>query len=196
MTQNNVKIAVTGGIGSGKSTVCRIIKELNYPVYSCDEIYSELLTSPAFVKRLGDEFGSDIIKNGAIQKDLLSQIVFNQGEKLKKLNSLTHPIIIEEALKKMEAHKLSFLEVPLLFENGFESLFNGVIVVLRELESRITSVIKRDNSEREKILLRIKSQFNYEKFDFSEYYVIHNNGDFNNLTTKTMEIIEKIKNLK
>lgn len=196
MMQNSIKIAVTGGIGSGKSTVCQIIKEHNYPVYSCDEIYKKIFCLPSFVNRIGEEFGDNIVKNGQIDRTALAETVFNSSEQLKKLNSIAHPIIMAEALKIMDGHKLSFLEVPLLFENGFESLFGGVIVVLRELESRIESVINRDKSERKKVLLRVKNQLNYEKFDFSEYYVIHNDGNLDFLTAQTLEIIKRIKNFK
>ncbi len=195
MTQNNIKIAITGGIGSGKSTVCQIIKSLNYPVYSCDEIYGELLTSPDFVKKLEEAFGSDIVLNGTINRVVLSQKVFNDGKQLKKLNDITHPAIMEEAFLKMRAHKLSFLEVPLLFENGFQNLFNGVIVILRDRDKRISSVIQRDHTHIEQVESRVKSQFDYENFDFSEYYVIHNNGNYDDLTKKTLETVVKIKNL-
>lgn len=196
MTQNNIRIAVTGGIGSGKSTVCRMIEELNYPVYSCDGIYSELLASPRFLKKLEEEFGSSIVRSGAVDRAALSAIVFSDNSKLNILNDITHPAIMEEAFKKMRGHRLSFLEVPLLFENGFEKLFDGVIVVLRDLNERIDAVVQRDNLENKEIENRINSQFDYQNYDFSEYYVIHNSGSLEDLKVKTNEILKKIENLK
>ncbi len=193
MTQNNIKIAITGGIGSGKSTVCQIIKEYGYPVYSCDEIYNEVLTSPQLVKKLADEFGCGIISNGIINRKTLAEAVFSDREKLKKLNALTHPEIMSLALKKMEGRALSFLEVPLLFENNFQNLFNGVIVVLRDFEARVKAASIRDGVEADEIKLRVKNQFDYDNFDFSEYNVIHNCGNLGNLRAKTVEIIKKIE---
>lgn len=192
MTQNNVKIAVTGGIGSGKSAVCEFIKKHGYLVYSCDEIYSELLTSAEFLKKIDKEFDGVLNADGSLNRSTLSNAVFNDDAALKKLNSITHPEIMSVALKKMEGSRLSFLEVPLLFENGFEALFDGVIVVLRNIEDRINSVMSRDKSDREHVQKRVNKQLDYDKFDFTKYYVIHNCENLANLEQKTVKILQKI----
>ena len=193
MTQSNFKVAVTGGIGSGKSAVCDIIRRQGYTVYSCDEIYAELLTKEDFLKRIEEEFAGVIEGDGTLNRKLLSQAVFNNEQALKKLNGITHPAIMDSALKKMEGTALSFLEVPLLFENGFEKLFDAVIVVLRDKEDRINSVMARDGISRNEAILRLNSQYNYDNSDFVEYYVIHNGGNLSNLEQKTLEILQKIK---
>ena len=192
MTQSSIKIAVTGGIGSGKSAVCEIIKKQGYPVYSCDNIYSELLNSAEFLKKIDDEFCGVLKSDGSLDRQALSEAVFNNEVELKKLNSITHPAIMSAALKKMEGEKLAFLEVPLLFENGFENLFDGVIVVLRDKEERIRSVMARDKIGREHVLLRTNKQFDYDNFDFAKYYVIHNCENLINLEQKTLETLQKI----
>ena len=194
MTQNSLKIAVTGGIGSGKSTVSEIIRGKGYPVFSCDQIYSELLTSKDFLKKLENEFDGVISSDGTLDRKRLSEIVFNNDEALKKLNAITHPEIMAAAKKKMERHEVSFLEVPLLFENGFENLYDSVIVVLRDREERIKSVMARDGTSREKVTLRLKSQFDYDNSDFTKYYVIHNCGNLSNLEQNTLNILKKIEN--
>lgn len=193
MTQSNVKIAITGGIGSGKSTVAEIIRRQGYAVFSCDEIYNELLQNATFVNKLAEEFDGVLTPDGAIDRVKLSEKVFSDKTALKRLNTLTHPAVMDEVLKKSEGHNLSFAEVPLLFENGYEKFFDGVIVVLRDEEERISSVIKRDKIDREKVILRIKSQLNYNNDDFAKYYVIHNSGNFDDLAAKTYEIVENIK---
>lgn len=193
MTQSNVKIAITGGIGSGKSTVAEIIRRQGYAVFSCDEIYNELLQNAAFVNKLAEEFDGVLTPDGAIDRIKLSEKVFSDKSALKRLNALTHPAVMYEVLKKSEGHNLSFAEVPLLFENGYEKFFDGVIVVLRDEEERISSVIKRDKIDREKVILRIKLQFNYSNDDFAKYYVMHNCGNFDDLAAKTYEIVENIK---
>lgn len=193
MMQNNIKIAVTGGIGSGKSTVCEIIKSAGFPVFSCDEIYKELCTRPQFLSGLTEEFGDILSADGSLDRKKLSGIVFNNKEALKKLNSIAHPQIIRELFCRIKNVKFSFSEVPLLFENGFEKLFDGVIVVLRDYNQRIESIVKRDKISVEDASLRVKNQIIYANKNFAQYYVIHNSGDLDDLRQKTLEVIEKIK---
>lgn len=193
--QNNVKIAVTGGIGSGKSTVCKIIKDFGYPVISCDEIYKTILEDTKFLQKLAEEFGNEIIKDGKLDKPKLSSIVFSDKDKLKKLNEITHPEIMKELFAQASQFKLCFCEVPLLFESGYENDFDRVIVVLRNLDERISSVVKRDNLSVEVVKNRIKSQFNYENLDIAQYYFIHNGGNLNALRDKTYEVVQKIQQI-
>ena len=193
MTQSNLKIAITGGIGSGKSEVGSIIKGAGFSVFSCDEIYSELLNKGVFDDDLKKCFGEQIFKFGKLNKKKLAGIVFNNKEELEKLNKITHYQILECAFEKMKAHKLSFLEVPLLFENGFEELFDGVIVVLRNSDDRIKSIVKRSGISTEEAILRIKNQFNYENCDLTKYYVIHNDLNIGFLTEYVNAILNDIK---
>lgn len=192
MTQNNFKIAITGGIGSGKTEVCSIIKSAGFPVFSCDEIYFELLNSGTFDNDLKNTFGEQIFIEGKLDRKKLSGIVFENKEELEKLNKITHPKILDAAFAKMKAYKLCFLEVPLLFENGFETLFDSVIVVLRELNDRIESVVKRSGISTKEAILRIKSQFNYDNCDLTKYYVIHNNSNLAHLSECVNKILKDV----
>ncbi len=193
MTQNNFKFAITGGIGSGKSTVAEILRRQNYAVFSCDAIYEELLHDKEFLNNLSREFGGVIKPDGTLDRIKLSEKVFNDKKALERLNAITHPAIMEEVFKRSEGLIISFTEVPLLFESGLEEYFDGVIVVLRDISERIEAVSSRDKINRESVILRVKSQFNYENGDFAKYYVIHNDGKFDDLEQKTAEILEKIK---
>ena len=193
MMQSNIKIAVTGGIGSGKSFVCQIIRSAGFPVLSCDEIYAELCADKKFLEGLCREFGDILYADGSLNRKKLSQIAFNDEAALKKLNNLTHPAIMEGLFSRAKRHKLCFCEVPLLFEGGYQKHFDGTIVILRAEEERIKSVSLRDKISAQAAILRIKNQFNYENADFTQYYVIHNDGDLTDLRQKTLEIIEKIK---
>lgn len=193
MTQSNFKFAITGGIGSGKSTVAEIIWRQGYAVFSCDEIYKELLYRKEFLNKIASEFDGVIKEDGALDRAKLSKIVFEDKAALDKLNSITHPAIMEEVFKRSSGLKLSFTEVPLLFENGFERYFDGVLVVLRDVNERIASVSKRDDIDVKTVNLRIKSQLNYDNCDFAKYYVIHNNGNFEDLEQNVAEILENIK---
>ena len=158
------KIAITGGIGSGKSEAIKIIKELGFPVFSCDEIYKEIIFSKEYVQRIEENFPT-CVKNGIIDRKELSAIVFANREKRDLLNSLSHPLIMEKLLTEMETvpEGLIFAEVPLLFENGFESMFDHIIVIKRSKNNRIQSVIKRNKLSEEELQKRMAAQFDYSK---------------------------------
>lgn len=193
MMQNNVKIAITGGICSGKSTVAKIIKEQGFTVLSCDKIYCELLEDLSFVNKIVKEFGNVINSNGTLNKAKLAQIVFSDKEKLRVLNSITHPQIMNIAMQLMGGSGVYFCEVPLLFESGFEALFDNVIVVLRDKEERIKELMQRSKINRNQALSRIYSQLDYENHNFAKYYVIHNNNEIIKLKTKVFDVLTKIK---
>ncbi len=193
MKQNKFKVAITGGIGSGKSTVCRIIKKSGFNVISCDEIYAELLQDKDFCKQISDGLGGGYFKNTTLDKSKLKELVFKDGEKLKALNTLTHPEIMRKLLQAAEKEKAVFCEVPLLFEEGYEKLFDAVIVVLREKSQRIAAVVERDKISEKDALLRINSQFNYDNCDFAEYYVIHNDTNLVDLKQNVQQILQKMQ---
>lgn len=193
MTQNNIKIAVTGGIGSGKSYVLNTLKEQGFCVFSCDGIYEELIKDKDFSKEIAQDLGCEYLDGDVINKKRLARAVFADREKLQKLNEITHPAIIQNAISKMNGCKLSFCEVPLLFECGYEGLFNEVIVVLRKNNARIQSIILRDKITYDEAVLRLKSQIDYDNLNFNNYFVIRNYGGLAELKNNTQEIIEKIK---
>ena len=157
------RIAITGGIGSGKSTVLTILKEKGYPVFSCDEIYKKVITDKEYIRQVGLIFPG-VIKNGEIDRKILAEIVFSDDENRKKLEAIAHPLIMSEVNKEISLlnNDISFVEVPLLFEGGYISFFDGIIVVKRNKDLRIEAVRKRDNLEKNAIEKRISSQFDYD----------------------------------
>lgn len=194
MKQNkNVKIAVTGGIGSGKSTVCRLIAGNGFPVYSCDEVYSELIDGNKLKNKLVEEFGAEILSSGGkVDRRALSKIVFSNAEKLKKLNTITHGAVFEEIFARANKDALAFFEVPVLFEGNYQGMFDEVIVVKRQLSSRIFSVMNRDKLSEEQVSERVNRQYNYDNSDFAQYYVIHNDGNFDDLKISVNDLMLKI----
>lgn len=189
MTQN--KIALTGGIGSGKSTVSKILRESGYAVVSCDEVYAELIEGE-LKNPIAEKFPAVLGKDGKIDRELLAKTVFGDSEKINILNSLTHPIIMREALKRM-CGELSFCEVPLLFEGNFQNLFDGVIVVRREREKRIDAVCGRSGLTREQVIMRIDAQTDYDNLSCDGIYVLTNDENLDKLKADTLKIVEKIK---
>lgn len=190
--RQNKRIAITGGIGSGKSTVAEIISR-NYPVISLDKVYADLLKDDNFVIKICNEFGDVLNGEGKLDRKKLSAIVFGNSEKLEKLNEITHPIIYAEAFRQGDKlGRICFYEVPLLFESNGEENFDGVIVVLRDLNKRIESIKIRDGLTEEEVKKRLNNQFNYDICDFAKYYVIHNNGDLVDLSERVSSVLKSI----
>jgi len=188
------KIAVTGGIGSGKSTFCGILKKMGYPVYSCDEIYRELLCDPDYLSALCACF-PECTKDGILQKNLLSARVFSDREALVRLNALAHPRIMERLAAQMECNHISFAEVPLLFEEGYETRFNAVIALWRDQAARMNAVKRRDGLSEEEIRSRMKEQFPPDLLAGKQCILIRNDGDTQSLARKAEAAIAQLKTL-
>ncbi len=182
------KIAITGGIGSGKSTVSNILRDKGYPVYSCDEIYAELTSSKAYINEMKKAFPA-AIKQGEIDKKSLAEIIFTNEQARIRLNKIAHPLVMKTLLERMNENqsKIIFAEVPLLLEGNFQNLFDQTIVVLRNLEDRIRSVCSRDGISPEKAVERLNAQFDYDNIESKNRLqnigaiFIENKGDFSTL---------------
>ena len=187
------KIAITGGIGSGKSAVCRILKERGYPVFSCDEINRTLLSEKSYLDGLCALFPA-CVKDEKLNKTALSALVFSDKEVLKTLNAYAHPRIAERLRRDMEgAEKTCFAEVPLLFESGMTKQFDGAIVILRNKEERIRAVVARDGLTAERAEARMKQQFDYNGPLPDGCLVIENDGDEAALREKVDEALKALK---
>ncbi len=194
-----IKVAITGGIGSGKSSVLAILKGLGYPVYSCDEIYKNLLQNEEYIETIRVRFGC--VKDGKIQTEQLSRLVFSNPKKREELNAVAHPLIMKELRSSMDAAPFDvvFAEVPLLFEGGYETLFDKILVVHRDKSLRVSSVERRDALTKDEILARINSQIDYdssavkEKMENFNAYRIDNDGDIHLLENKIKKFIKIIQ---
>ncbi len=190
------RIAVTGGIGSGKSTVLSYLKEKGYAVFSCDEIYRTLLKTEEYIRAIAAAF-PDVIDGCGIDKEKLAELVFNDKRSRDRLNAIAHPWIMQRLFQEMEQSnsRVCFAEVPLLFENGFEKDFDATLVVLREKNIRIQSVIHRDGQSQEQVEGRIHAQFDYDAQENQTFlrkenvHVIYNNDNKNALYEKIDEYL-------
>ena len=154
-------IAITGGIGAGKSVVADIVRAAGYAVYDCDQRAKELMTSsPAIKQALIAELGQDIYINDTLNKQLLSNIVFTNKDALKYVNNTVHPAVREDITKWVLQQEVMpvFVETALLQEGGIDAMVDLVWNVTAPVETRIQRVIKRNSTTREKVIERIKSQ--------------------------------------
>lgn len=184
-------VAITGGIGSGKSLACSIIKKMGYNVTSADQVVQSLYKKRWFLKKIKEIFptavsGRFFLK---VDKTKISKIVFEDKQKLNELNALIHPLVFTQ-LTKTSKRGLNFVEIPLLFETQMQNSFDGVIIVMRPIKKRIESVINRSSLTEEQVKKRISSQVDYCKVDKTPYTVVGNCGD---LQTFTQSIISAVK---
>ena len=174
------RIGLTGGIGSGKSTVARIFETLGIPVYYADEAARRLMNSdPELKEKLQQHFGPAIYQDGVLNRKALAQIVFNDREKLELLNAITHPVTIKDADLWMRQQKAPYVikEAALLFESGAAEHLDEIIGVYAPMHIRIKRVMKRDGSAFEEVKKRMERQLNEEmKMKLCDH-VIRNNEE-------------------
>ena len=194
----NKIIAITGGIGSGKSTALKIIEKLGYKSFSADKIYSELILEEDFIHEISSALNvSTITVNGkmALNKEEVSKKVFNDKNLLERLNSITHPRIMQKMLSDAKAQNgIVFCEVPLLYEGGFENIFDHVFIIKRNDKKRFESASLRDGKTVEQIEEIAKNQFDYAKIQENAHtFIIENNGDEIALAEKIELAIKNIQ---
>jgi dephospho-CoA kinase len=169
-------IAITGGIGCGKSIVSLILKEMGYEVYDCDCKAKYLMDNSPIIKDcLKSTFGNDIIIDGTINRVKLASIVFNNKEKLVKLNNIVHSSVKEDLISwKLENshNKLLFVETAILYQSGLDKVVDEVWEVNAPIEIRVERVMKRNNISRQDVLSRIESQ-KYEILAQADYIIIN-----------------------
>lgn len=173
-----LKIGLTGGIGSGKSTVAKIFEVLGIPVYYADTEAKRLMNSNEKIKEsLRQHFGEATYKNEDLDRKYLADIVFNNPEKLELLNALIHPVTIKDAEEWMQrqAAPYSIKEAALLFESGAAENLDFVIGVYAPQALRIKRVMKRDNLSQDEIVKRINRQVNEEmKMKLCDFVITNN----------------------
>ena len=195
MRQSNGKtyVAVTGGIGSGKSTVIKMIGERGLHVYSADEAARNIYDDPLVKAKVRTVF-PECFSGDVPDRKKLAEEVFADRNKLERLNNITHPAIMEKLFVQAESDsdRVIFFEIPLLFESGYEGRFDKVIVVMRDKSLRINSVMRRDGLSEEQVKARIANQIDYEKIQKTAHTIIYNNGDLPSLRNRVNGILDEI----
>lgn len=190
-----MKIGITGGIGSGKSTVASVFEGLGIPVYYADTEAKKFLNYYEVKNKLAEEFGQSIFDSGEINRAALAEIVFNDSNALNKLNSFIHPMVRKDFMDWCEKNSNSpyvIIEAAILFENGFNDLVDKTLVIIAPLEERINRAQKRDDSSREQIESRINHQWPQEKLiELSDYFI--DNSDYELVIPQILKLHEDFK---
>ena len=188
-------IGITGGIGSGKSTVSEIFKHLGYKIYNSDLRAKELIKEPAIKDKLVNAFGDKILKNDTLDKELLSEIIFENKSALKKINSIIHPEVQKDFflwVKKHSQNRLLFKESALLFESGTYKELDKVILVTAKKKLRISRVLNRDkNRSKQEVESIIYNQIS-EKEAIKYADVIIDNNQKQMLLPKIIKELDKL----
>lgn len=170
-------VGLTGGIGSGKSTVLNQFKNLGINTYSADKAAKKLINSDkGLIKSIKNLFGDNIYENNILDSVKLSKIVFNDPYKLKSLNSIIHPAVAKdfESFIKTKNGDYIVKEVAIIFETNTEHNYNKIVLVRAPLEERIKRVILRDNLSREDVIKRVNNQIDDSTIIDNCDYVIEN----------------------
>ncbi|MDC1034084.1 dephospho-CoA kinase [Flavobacteriaceae bacterium] len=170
-------IGLTGGIGSGKSTVLELFKILGVKTYSADESAKKLAnTDPYLINLIKSSFGENIYDKGQLNSKKLSDIVFEDKEKLKLLNSIIHPAVAKDFKLFLNSNNEDYIvkEAAIIFETKSENNYDKIILIQSPLEIRIERVINRDNISREEVMKRINNQLDENLIIDKCDYVISN----------------------
>ena len=175
-------IGLTGGIGSGKTTVANYFQSKGIPVYISDVEAKKVMAFPEIISQIVAIFGTDILgENDTLNRDKLASIVFNNPDKLKQLNSIVHPAVkkhFEQWVGNNKNFPYLVKEAAILFESGSYKDCDAIITVCAPMETRINRVLERDASSREKVLQRINNQISDdERIAKSQYVITNENFD-------------------
>lgn len=171
-------IGLTGGIGSGKTTIAKYFEEKGIPVYISDDEARKIMQSSEVVEAIKNAFGDSVFEGANLKREVLAEIVFNDPEKLKVLNGIVHPAVKEDFKQWMSSKKDKFpyvvYESAILFESGSYKNFDVIVTVTAPLELRIERVLQRDTTTRDQVLRRISSQWTDAQRISKSEYVIEN----------------------
>lgn len=159
-------VGITGGIGSGKSTVCKVLESLGYPVFYADLVAKQnMLENLDLINAIVGTFGEKAYIDKQLNRNYLAQQVFSKPEMKEKLNALVHPTVFQsfDKWKSEQSSDFVFNESALLFETGSHKRFDKIWLVVADQETKIKRVMQRDKSSREDVISRINNQLSDEE---------------------------------
>jgi dephospho-CoA kinase len=192
----NNYIALTGGIGCGKSVVARVFSCLRVPVYDSDSRAKNLMNTDENIKNsLIRLIGNEIYKDGRLQKEVMAKAIFSDADLLSKVNSIVHPAVWNDyvAWSRKQHAPFTIMETALLYETDLYKNFKKSIAVTATDEIRIRRVMRRDSCTYESVVARIKNQPSVEKAVRNADFIIENNDTF--VIPQVMEVYNTLKQL-
>jgi dephospho-CoA kinase len=193
-----LKVAITGGIGSGKSLVCQVFKTLGIPIFNADAVSNQLVEHDTGVKAsIIKLFGKEAYINNNYNRKYIAHIVFNQAEKLKALNELIHPMAIEAAKQWFEKQQTPYAikEAAILFESKAEQDIDIIIGVTAPEQIRIERVMQRIGCSKDEVIKRMQQQMPEDEKMKKCNYIIHNDN-VTALIPQVLQIHGKLLNFK
>jgi dephospho-CoA kinase len=172
-----LKLGVTGGIGSGKTSVCKVFRVLGIPVFSADRIARDIMDSDEEIKQeINSIAGRDLYYNGNLDRMTLASLIFNNRDLLEKVNSLVHPLVFDHFTiwQKDQTAPYVIIEAAILFESGASKLVDKIATIVAPEEERISRVTQRSNLSRLQVMERMKNQLPDEARIRQSHYVIYN----------------------
>jgi dephospho-CoA kinase len=192
-----LRLGVTGGIGSGKTTVCKVFKVLGVPVFMADDVARELMnTDISVLKKLNDITGRNLYPDGYLDRKVLAQMIFNDNTLLEKVNSVVHPLVFSEFEKwsSLQDKPYVIMEAAILFESHADKIVDRVVSISAPIEERIARVMGRSELSRTQVLERVNNQIEDEERNQRSYYVI-NNSDSDLIIPEILRIHEEMLRL-
>ena len=189
-----VKLGVTGGIGSGKSSVCRVFNTLGIPVFSADKEASQIMeTEEGIIRRIKSITGKNLYVTGSLNRKELAALIFNDNNLLEKVNSLVHPVVIahfkEWAIEQTSPYVI--MEAAILFESGAYKYVDRIATVIAPIEERVERVAHRSNLSREQVFERMRNQMDDDaRIKLSDYVI--NNSENDMIIPSILKIHEDI----
>lgn len=187
-------IGLTGGIGSGKTTIAKMFEALGVPVYYADDEAKKLMNSSKKIKeKLIKTFGNESYTSGILNRKYLADLVFHDKKKLAEINEIVHPEVDRHFKSWVQKQNTPYVlqENAIIFENKKQDVFDAIITVSTPIEIKIDRVISRDTTSRENVLARIKNQLNDAYKIANSTYVIYN-IDLEDSKKQVDEIHQKI----
>ncbi len=193
-----ILISITGGVATGKSTFCSMLRDMNFQVYSADSITHALYNKTSVQKDIADLFGNSILVNNSIDRTILGNLVFKNKSLRLQLNNLLHPLILKEMQVLYDSceQKYCFFEVPLLFEAELQECFDYNVLVYASKATQLVRLVVNRNIDESSAINILNSQISIEKKKALSDYVIMNNESSDKLTqelAKFVDIIQEIK---
>ena len=191
------RIGLTGSIGSGKSTVARFLVARGIPVLDADAAARRVSSSAGVLRAVSSQLGAEYVLPDGLNRAALAQLVFADPNARAMLNSIIHPKVREEMARleaqlESEGARAVVQDIPLLFENNLQTLFDAVILVDAPLETRVARVMERDGATREAVLARDAAQMPSSEKRARADFIVENDGDEDALEGQLDDVLVKL----